>query len=70
MLSLTNVTKRFGDVVALDELSMTVPKGAVYGLVGPNGAGNPPPFAISPAYTARTAAVLLWRGRRFLRIPA
>ena len=40
MLSLTNVTKRFGDVVALDELSMTVPKGAVYGLVGPNGAGK------------------------------
>ena len=40
MLTLTNVTKRFGEVVALDQLSMTVPKGAVYGLVGPNGAGK------------------------------
>ena len=40
MLKLTNVTKCFGDFKALDDLSMTVPKGAVYGLVGPNGAGK------------------------------
>ena len=40
MLELKNVTKVFGDFKALDELSMTVPKGAVYGLVGPNGAGK------------------------------
>ena len=40
MLELKNVTKSFGDFKALDNLSMTVPKGAVYGLVGPNGAGK------------------------------
>ena len=40
MLELKNVTKCFGDFKALDNLSMTVPKGAVYGLVGPNGAGK------------------------------
>ena len=40
MLELKNVTKTFGDFKALDDLSMTVPKGAVYGLVGPNGAGK------------------------------
>ena len=40
MLELKNVTKSFGDFKALDDLSMTVPKGAVYGLVGPNGAGK------------------------------
>ena len=40
MLELKNVTKVFGDFKALDDLSMTVPKGAVYGLVGPNGAGK------------------------------
>jgi ABC-2 type transport system ATP-binding protein len=40
MLELKNVTKCFGDFKALDDLSMTVPKGAVYGLVGPNGAGK------------------------------
>ena len=40
MLELQNVTKTFGAVKALDNLTMTVPKGAVYGLVGPNGAGK------------------------------
>ena len=40
MLELKNVTKSFGSMKALDDLTMTVPKGAVYGLVGPNGAGK------------------------------
>ena len=40
MLKLQNVTKNFGSVKALDDLTMSVPKGAVYGLVGPNGAGK------------------------------
>jgi len=40
MLQVKNVTKCFGDFKALDNLSMTVPKGTVYGLVGPNGAGK------------------------------
>ncbi len=40
MLEIQNLTKTFGTFKALDELSMTVPKGAVYGLVGPNGAGK------------------------------
>ena len=40
MLNMQEVTKTFGNFTALDRLSMTVPKGAVYGLVGPNGAGK------------------------------
>ena len=40
MIELKNVTKTFGTFKALDNLSLTVPKGAVYGLVGPNGAGK------------------------------
>ena len=40
MLELRNITKTFGDFKALDDLSMTVPRGTVYGLVGPNGAGK------------------------------
>ena len=40
MLELKNITKTFGGFKALDDLTMTVPKGAVYGLVGPNGAGK------------------------------
>ena len=40
MLEIKNLTKRFGDFRVLKDLSMTVPRGAVYGLVGPNGAGK------------------------------
>ena len=40
MLELKNITKTFGDFKALDDLTMTIPQGAVYGLVGPNGAGK------------------------------
>ena len=40
MIQMQNVTKTFGAITALDGLTLTVPKGAVYGLVGPNGAGK------------------------------
>ena len=40
MIEVKNLTKTFDGFRALDDLSLTVPKGAVYGLVGPNGAGK------------------------------
>ncbi len=40
MIKVTDVTKRFGDTAALDGLTMTVPKGSIYGLMGVNGAGK------------------------------
>ena len=40
MIELSHVTKRFGTKTALDDLTLTVPQGAVYGLVGSNGAGK------------------------------
>ena len=40
MLEAKNVVKTFDGFRALDSLNMTVPEGAVYGLVGPNGAGK------------------------------
>ena len=40
MIEIKNVVKEFDGFRALDDLSMSVPKGSVYGLVGPNGAGK------------------------------
>ncbi len=40
MIEVKNVVKTFGGFRALDEATMTVPNGGVYGLVGPNGAGK------------------------------
>jgi ABC-2 type transport system ATP-binding protein len=39
-ISTQGLTKRFGDVLALDGLDLTVPAGSIFGLLGPNGAGK------------------------------
>lgn len=40
MIEIRDLVKRFGGFAALDGACVTVPEGAVYGLVGPNGAGK------------------------------
>ena len=40
MIKVKNVTKTFGDFKSLDEMTLHVKKGSVYGLIGPNGAGK------------------------------
>jgi ABC-2 type transport system ATP-binding protein len=40
VLSLTNVSKRYGDFTAVNRINLNIPKGAVYGFLGPNGAGK------------------------------
>ncbi|WP_454084531.1 ABC transporter ATP-binding protein [Georgenia sp. Marseille-Q6866] len=40
MIEARNLTKRYGDKVAVDDLSFTIPSGSVTGFLGPNGAGK------------------------------
>jgi ABC-2 type transport system ATP-binding protein len=40
VIQLSNLTKNYGNFTALKELSLTVPRGMLYGLLGPNGAGK------------------------------
>jgi ABC-2 type transport system ATP-binding protein len=40
MLELQGLTRRYGDLIALDDLSFTVAEDQMFGFVGPNGAGK------------------------------
>ena len=40
LIEISNLTKRFQDFVAVDQLSLTAESGTIYGLLGPNGAGK------------------------------
>jgi len=40
VVEIENVTKTFGEVKAVDALSLTVPQGSIYGFIGPNGSGK------------------------------
>jgi ABC-2 type transport system ATP-binding protein len=40
MIEVKNLTKQFGEVTAVDSLTVNVAKGEVFGLLGPNGAGK------------------------------
>lgn len=40
ILEVRNVVKKYGDYTALNNVSLSVPKGSIYGLLGPNGAGK------------------------------
>ncbi len=40
VLSLKNVVKTYGDFTAVDGISLSIPKGSIYGFLGPNGAGK------------------------------
>jgi ABC-2 type transport system ATP-binding protein len=40
VLNLSHVSKRFGDFCAVDDISLSIPRGSIYGFLGPNGAGK------------------------------
>ena len=40
MIELKNLTRRFGDLIAVDNVSMIIPSGQICGYLGPNGAGK------------------------------
>jgi ABC-2 type transport system ATP-binding protein len=63
MLELATLSKRYGDVVALDGLSMTVGAGRIHGFVGRNGAGKTTAMRITLGLARPDAGEVRWKGR-------
>lgn len=63
MLTVENIVKRFGDHVALDGVSMDVPKGKIFGLLGPNGAGKTTLIRIITRITGPDSGRVLLNGK-------
>jgi ABC-type uncharacterized transport system ATPase subunit len=63
MLELQGLTRRYGDLVALDDLSFTVVEDQMFGFVGPNGAGKTTAMRIILGVLAPDAGEVRWRGQ-------
>jgi ABC-2 type transport system ATP-binding protein len=63
MLELKGLTRRYGDLLALDDLSFTVAEGQMFGFVGPNGAGKTTAMRIILGVLAPDAGQVRWRGQ-------
>ncbi len=55
---LEGVTKRYGDLVAVDDLDLEIPVGSVFGLIGPNGAGKSTTFAMIATLLVQTSGIV------------
>jgi ABC-2 type transport system ATP-binding protein len=62
-LELTGLVKRFGDVTALDDVSLEVPPGRLVGFLGPNGAGKTTAMRAVFGLVEPDAGEVLWCGR-------
>jgi ABC-2 type transport system ATP-binding protein len=63
VLDLHGLTRRYGDVVALDDLSFSVREGQMFGFVGPNGAGKTTAMRIVLGVLEPDRGEVRWRGR-------
>lgn len=62
LITAQQLTKRFGDIVAVDDLDLTVGHGEVYGLLGPNGAGKTTTLRILLGLARPTSGSVAVRG--------
>jgi ABC-2 type transport system ATP-binding protein len=63
VLSIQNVTKFYGPIQALNDVSFTVPKGSVFGNLGPNGSGKTTLLGIVMDILKVSSGKFLWNGQ-------
>jgi branched-chain amino acid transport system ATP-binding protein len=69
LLSVRKITRRFGGIVAIDEVSLEVEQGQIVGLIGPNGAGKTTLFNVITRLYRPDAGELDFDDRSLLRTP-
>jgi branched-chain amino acid transport system ATP-binding protein len=69
LLSIRDVTRRFGGIVAIDEVSLDVERGQIVGLIGPNGAGKTTLFNVITRLYKPDSGELEFDGKSLLRTP-
>ena len=69
MIKIENLTKRYGSVYALDDISLEIEKGEVVGLLGPNGAGKSTAMNILTGYLSATSGSVTIDGIDILENP-
>jgi ABC-2 type transport system ATP-binding protein len=60
MLRIDHLSKRFGDITALDDVSLEVPTGDIVGFLGPNGSGKTTTMRLVMGLLARDAGSITW----------
>lgn len=69
MIEVKNLVKKYGNHVAVDDLSFTVEQGQIYGFLGPNGAGKSTTMNIMTGYIGATSGEVLIDGYDILKKP-
>ena len=67
-LEVQGMTRRFGGLVAVNDVSFSVRRGEIFGLIGPNGAGKTTLFNLMTGLTRPTTGRLLHRGEEITRL--
>lgn len=69
MIELKNLRKEFDDLVAVEDLTLTIPAGEIYGLIGPNGAGKTTTIRMACGLLDPTQGQILTAGVDVVREP-
>lgn len=69
MIEINNLVKKYGDHVAVDDLSLTVEPGKIYGFLGPNGAGKSTTMNIITGYLGATSGEVKINGHDIFKEP-
>ena len=69
LLTIEGLSKRFGGLIAVNDVSLTVEEGQIFSLIGPNGAGKTTLFNLISAIFRPSAGSITFAGRDLTRLP-